>query len=135
MPEIAGLRQDLFDFLLDPPAHAPVSLLRHEAILDQPRTSRKAGFGQRCGWYTRDMRITVRLFAGARDAVGSGTAILDLPAGATAADALAALVREYPALRRLSTISRLAIDGDYAAPDTPLADGAELAVLPPVSGG
>jgi molybdopterin synthase catalytic subunit len=81
------------------------------------------------------MRVTVRLFAGAREIVGSATALIELPAGATAGEAIEALVREYPALRRLAAISRLAVDGEYAAAEQPLADGAELAVLPPVSGG
>lgn len=81
------------------------------------------------------MRITIRLFAGARELVGSPTALLELPPGATAGDALEALVREYPALRRLASLSRLAVDGEYASAEQPLVDGAELAILPPVSGG
>ncbi|MCS6802583.1 MAG: MoaD/ThiS family protein [Chloroflexota bacterium] len=81
------------------------------------------------------MRVTVRLFAGAREAVGAPTALLELPAGTTAGEAVEALVREYPALRRFAAISRLAVDGEYASPERPLFDGAELAILPPVSGG
>ncbi len=81
------------------------------------------------------MEITVRLFAGARDAVGMGTLALALPAGATAADALSWLVARYPTLARLAAISRLAVNGEYAEPAHPLAAGDEVAVLPPVSGG
>jgi molybdopterin converting factor subunit 1 len=81
------------------------------------------------------VHITVRLFAGAREAAGTGTTRLDLPPGATAGDALAALVRQHPNLARIAAISRLAVDGEYVSPDAPLAEGAELAVLPPVSGG
>ena len=81
------------------------------------------------------MKISVRLFAGAREAVGAGTVTLEIPVGATAGDALRELVSQHPSLQRLAAVSRLAIDGVYASADAPLNEGTELAILPPVSGG
>jgi molybdopterin converting factor subunit 1 len=78
------------------------------------------------------VRIEVRLFAGAAEAVGARRLRLDLPEGATAADCLAALaVRGGDVLRRC----RVAVDRRLVAPEAPLPEGAEVAVLPPVSGG
>ena len=51
---------------------------------------------------------------------------------AALADALAAL---DPRLHDLLTRTRIAVDAEFAEPQTPLADGAEVAFLPPMSGG
>jgi molybdopterin converting factor subunit 1 len=81
------------------------------------------------------IRITVRFFAAARDLAGCETAILDLPAGSTAANLRARLAATYPALAGLLRHSLFAVGNEYAGDDSPLADGAEVAVIPPVSGG
>jgi len=59
---------------------------------------------------------------------------LALPAGATADVAWDRLVAAHPALGKLPPCA-LAVNRSYAERDTPLADGDELALLPPVSGG
>ncbi len=81
------------------------------------------------------MRIEVRLFAQAREHVGSAQARLELPDGSRASHALDALQRTYPALAGLRPHLALAIDGTLARPTDVLNDGCELALLPPVSGG
>lgn len=81
------------------------------------------------------MHITVRYFAALRERAGRSSEQLALPAGATAADALAALAARYPALQPALAQTRCAVNQEYAAPDTPLRDGDELALIPPVSGG
>ena len=81
------------------------------------------------------MRIEVRLFAQARERVGSGSARLDLPAGSRVDDALDALERAYPSLRELRPHLAVALDGGLVSRDQALDDGSELALLPPVSGG
>ena len=50
-------------------------------------------------------------------------------------DAWAAAVREVPALAPGRASVRFAVNGDYADPTRALADGDELACIPPVSGG
>ena len=81
------------------------------------------------------MRIEVRLFAQARERVGSGTARIELPAGSRVDDALDALERVHPALAELRPHLAVALDGALAGRGDALADGSELALLPPVSGG
>jgi molybdopterin synthase catalytic subunit/molybdopterin converting factor small subunit len=82
------------------------------------------------------MRLSVRLFAILRERAGADTVEIELGAGATAADALAAL-RAEPRLAELleRMPARLAVNREYALAETPLAPGDELAAIPPISGG
>jgi molybdopterin synthase catalytic subunit len=79
--------------------------------------------------------VHVRLFAIQRELAGSRRVDLDLPDGATVDDAWAALVARHPRLAPGRDFVRFAVDGVYAEPTAPVHDGAELAVIPPVSGG
>jgi molybdopterin synthase catalytic subunit/molybdopterin converting factor small subunit len=82
------------------------------------------------------VRISVRLFAILRERAGRGALELDLPEGATVADAIERL-REEPGLdeplERIHVAA--AVNREYASPADPLAAGDELALVPPVSGG
>jgi molybdopterin synthase catalytic subunit len=82
------------------------------------------------------MTVSVRLFSLLRERAGSELLQLQLPDGATVADALSAL-RDDPALGELLARLpvQLAVNRDYAQPDTRLAPGDELALIPPLSGG
>ena len=79
--------------------------------------------------------VQVRLFARARDLAGVGDVTVTLPDGATAADLRRQLVVDYPALHGLLERSALAVNDEFAADDLPLPRRAEVALLPPVSGG
>ena len=81
------------------------------------------------------MRIRVRLFAFQRELVGERHVALELVDGATVADGWDALVARFPALAPGGSSVRFARNGDYADPSDRLAEGDELAVIPPVSGG
>jgi molybdopterin converting factor small subunit len=81
------------------------------------------------------MQVKVRPFAQARDALRSPEVTLDLPPGARVRDALDALERVHPALAGLRPVLATAVDGALVREGATLADGAELALLPPVSGG
>ena len=81
------------------------------------------------------VRVRVRLFASLREAVGSGLLELDLPAGATPADAWGALVRSKPAIAPRRSSLAAAVNRSYAGFDAPLHEGDEIAFIPPVSGG
>jgi len=83
----------------------------------------------------RAVRVRVLAFATAADALGGGEREVELPAGSTLADLRQALDREHPGLAALWPRLALAVDGRLARPDAALADGAEVALLPPVSGG
>ncbi len=81
------------------------------------------------------MRIRVRLFAIQREQAGTRSVELELDPGATIEDAWAALVERFPILAPGRPSVRFARNGAYAGPGDVLADGDELAVIPPVSGG
>jgi MoaE-MoaD fusion protein len=81
------------------------------------------------------IRVRIRLFAMQRELAGTRQVELDLAAGSTIEAAWAALVDRIPALAPGRAAVRFARNGDYAAADTRLADGDELAMIPPVSGG
>ena len=81
------------------------------------------------------MRIRVRLFAMQREAAGRRELAVEVANGAVVEDAWAAAVREVPALAPGRSSIRFAVNGDYADPSRELADGDELACIPPVSGG
>lgn len=80
------------------------------------------------------MRIRVRLFASYAEAFGRDELPLELPAGATVADCLAA-VRADPAAARVPPSPLVAVNLRYARPGAPLAEGDEVAIIPPVAGG
>jgi molybdopterin synthase catalytic subunit len=76
------------------------------------------------------MRVQVRLFAGLRERAGADRVELDLPDGASVADALAELA---PLTGGSSVV--MAVNRAYARGDVVLGPGDELALIPPVSGG
>jgi len=81
------------------------------------------------------LRIRVRLFAMQRETAGMKELRLEVPLGSTVDDAWAAVVEVVPALAPGRKSLRFAVNGDYSATDRPLADGDEIACIPPVSGG
>jgi molybdopterin synthase catalytic subunit len=81
------------------------------------------------------LRIRVRLFAMQRETAGMKELRLEVPLGATVDDAWAAVVEAVPALAPGRASLRFAVNGEYADAARPLADGDEVACIPPVSGG
>ena len=81
------------------------------------------------------MKIAVRLFAAAREAVGQDIVELHLPAAATIAELRAVLAEQDPRLATWAAHSLFAIDAEYASDATPIPERADVACIPPVSGG
>ncbi|HEX8940732.1 MAG TPA: molybdenum cofactor biosynthesis protein MoaE [Candidatus Limnocylindrales bacterium] len=81
------------------------------------------------------IHVRVRLFAMQRELAGTREVGLDLPAGATVEDAWRALVERLPVLAPGRPAVRFARNREYVDASTTLADGDELACIPPVSGG
>ncbi len=79
--------------------------------------------------------VRVRLFAIQRELAGTREVRLTLPDGSDVEAAWTALVAKHPVLAPGRSSLRFARNGDYAEPTTPLADGDEVAMIPPVSGG
>lgn len=79
-------------------------------------------------------RLTITLFAGLAQAIGGRT--LEVPwSGGTVADLRTALVAARPEVGPLLDQSVVAIGSRYVGDDAPVAPGADVAILPPVSGG
>jgi molybdopterin converting factor subunit 1 len=81
------------------------------------------------------VRVPVKLFARLRDVAGTGEIVRDVPAGATVRSLWSELVAEFPEIASYERSISTAINADYAKMDQRLADGDEVAFLPPVSGG
>jgi MoaE-MoaD fusion protein len=81
------------------------------------------------------MKVKVLAFASASDALGAGEREIELPDGSDVAALRAELVRRHPELGALWSRLAVAVDGEIAGPEAEIPDGAEVALLPPVSGG
>lgn len=81
------------------------------------------------------MIVRVKLFAVAKQLAGQDELPLELPDSATVADLRQALLTAVPALRDAAGQLLFAVNAEYAADAAPLAPGADVACIPPVSGG
>jgi molybdopterin converting factor subunit 1 len=77
--------------------------------------------------------MTVLLFARARDLVGADRIVVE--GAATVAELRRRLAQLHPEIGGLLQKSAIAVDGEIAADLAPISAGAEVALLPPVSGG
>ena len=83
----------------------------------------------------RGVAVRARLFAVQRELARAREIQLALPEGATVEDAWSEVVRRFPVLAPGRPYLRFARNGEYAEAGTTLADGDEVAFIPPVSGG
>ena len=80
------------------------------------------------------LRITVRCFSHLRDALGAESITIEVPPGATTA-AIEARVRDMAPGRLADLPWRVALNQAFVEGEAPLADGDEVALIPPVQGG
>ncbi len=81
------------------------------------------------------MRIQVLYFAVFRERLGKDEEPLELDAGATVADAIAALEARHAVVAQLRGHYRIALNQSMTDAGAALADGDELVLIPPVAGG
>ena len=81
------------------------------------------------------MKIRIKLFASVREIIGQKELILEVPDGMTASALPQQLAAQYPRLRTLVSFLKVAVNQEYADGERVLAEGDEVALLPPVSGG
>ena len=81
------------------------------------------------------MNVRVRLFAAARQAAGRDSLTLELPVGATIAQLRRRLAEEVPEMANLMGQIMFSVNTEYAADGSEIPPEAEVACIPPVSGG
>jgi molybdopterin synthase catalytic subunit len=81
------------------------------------------------------MKVDVLYFAVLRERAKLDHETVELPTGATIRDARAAIAARHPSLAALLPGVQVALNRAVAADTVVLADGDELALLPPVAGG
>ncbi len=81
------------------------------------------------------MKVIVKLFAAARDLADGDQLAVELPAGGTIGELRERLRQECPSLGPLLAHAMFAVDAVYATDDVPIPLHAEIACIPPVSGG
>jgi molybdopterin converting factor subunit 1 len=81
------------------------------------------------------MKVALHLFASVREAVGQREVCMDLDDGATIEDLKQRLAVDFPRLEPMLKTIVFAIDDEYVPFEQRLHDGAEVALIPPVSGG
>jgi molybdopterin synthase catalytic subunit len=79
--------------------------------------------------------VRTRLFARLRELAGTDSENVEVRAGATVADVYDALRKSHPGLDVSSESVRAAVNQEFADWDVVVADGDEVAFIPPVSGG
>jgi molybdopterin converting factor subunit 1 len=81
------------------------------------------------------VRVVIRLFALAKDRAGRAELDLELSEPATVADLRRALASAHPELAPLIPNLMIAVNAEYAGDSQAIPPSAEIAAIPPVSGG
>jgi len=81
------------------------------------------------------MNVRVRLFAAAKQVAGQDSVTVELPEGATVADLRRRLADDIPQPSGLLDRVLFSVNLKYADDDSKIPSGAEVACIPPVSGG
>jgi molybdopterin synthase sulfur carrier subunit len=79
--------------------------------------------------------LQVKLFANAREVVGSSVVEIPWSDGQTVLQLKQALAERYPALQPMISRLLVAVNNDYAADEAAIQTVNEVACFPPVSGG
>ncbi len=81
------------------------------------------------------MRIRILFFGILKDLAGKSSDSLELPEGALVREVLAHYASQTTGLKESLASLAVAVNHEYAGPETALKSGDEVALLPPVSGG
>lgn len=79
--------------------------------------------------------VRVLFFARYAELVGRSSATIDLPMPATVADVVGRVRRDFPGGAELPDQPLAALNAAHSKLDAPVADGDEVALLPPIAGG
>ncbi len=81
------------------------------------------------------MNVEVKLFAVAKQLAGQETIVVEVAQTATVADLRASIAQQFTELAGIVARTMIAIDTEYVGDEIIIAENAEIALIPPVSGG
>ena len=84
---------------------------------------------------TKNITIRLKLFSIARDLAGIDETLVEVPPNSKPEAVFSYLISRNPVFERSRTSLRIAVNMEYIDSETPLRDGDEVAIIPPVSGG
>jgi sulfur-carrier protein len=79
--------------------------------------------------------LTVKLFAAYQEAYGVAEINVEMPSGSPVGAVLDYIVEQHPELEKWRTVTRFGVNLQFVPADTPLSEGDEVVLIPPVSGG
>ena len=80
------------------------------------------------------MNYTIKLFGITREIIGANQQVIASDSPLSVAALLALLKEQYPPLKSIRSLL-VAVNSEYANPETMIDFSAEIALIPPVSGG
>jgi len=83
----------------------------------------------------QNIQITVKLFAIFQEVLATDQLQLSLESGTSVSAIFDRLVSQHPHLEKWRSLTRYAVNLNFADPQTILKNGDEVALIPPVSGG
>jgi sulfur-carrier protein len=81
------------------------------------------------------IQVRVKFFAVYQDAYGADEQIVQLETASPVQAVLDQILAAHPELEPWRSLTRFAVNLEFAEPDRPLQDGDEVVLIPPVSGG
>lgn len=79
--------------------------------------------------------VTVKLFAAYQEIYGVPELRLQFPEATPVSQVLEHLLSEHPELEQWRELTRFGVNLEFVTPQTPLQEGDEVVLIPPVSGG
>lgn len=84
---------------------------------------------------TSTITVTVKLFAAYQEVYGVPELVLEFPPDTPVVAVRDRMISEHPQLSQWRDVTRFGVNLTFVEPDTPLQDGDEVVLIPPVSGG
>ncbi len=81
------------------------------------------------------MTVRIKFFSTLRTALGRGESEVEIPGPRPAREIFLDLFEDRRVAEKFLTTVRFAVNCEFAAPNTMVTDGDEIAFIPPVSGG
>ena len=84
---------------------------------------------------SNSIKITVKLFAAYQEAYNQPELSLEFPENTPVSQVREHLIQQNPELEKWRDVTRFGVNFNFVEPNTPLNDGDEVVLIPPVSGG